>query len=77
VFQPVSVALLAMSAAALAASGSIGRHTVELFVLGLPALFFGTWAGFALYGRLNDETFRKIVLMVLLASGLFLLASFR
>jgi uncharacterized membrane protein YfcA len=77
VFQPASVALLAMSAAALAASGSIGRHTVELFFIGLPALALGTWGGFALYGRLNDEMFRKIVLMLLLASGLFLLMSFK
>ena len=77
VFQPVSVALLAMGAAALAASGSIDRHTVELFFIGLPALALGTWAGFALYGRIDDEKFRKIVLMLLLASGLFLLASFR
>ena len=77
IFQPVSVALLAMSAVALAASGSFTRPIVELFFIGLPALAAGTWAGFALYGRVNEEMFRKIVLMLLLASGLFLLASFR
>jgi uncharacterized protein len=77
VFQPVSVALLLMSFAGLAVSGSISRPIVELFLIGLPALLLGTWAGFALYGRVNEEMFRKIVLMLLLASGLFLLASFR
>jgi uncharacterized membrane protein YfcA len=75
VFQPVAVALLAMAAAALAVSGSISRHVVELFLIGLPALLLGTWAGFAFYGRLNEEMFRKFVLMLLLASGLFLIAS--
>jgi uncharacterized membrane protein YfcA len=77
VFQPAAVALLAMSAVALAATGPISRHTIELFVIGLPALALGTWAGFALYGRLDEATFRKIVLMLLLASGLFLIVSFR
>ncbi len=77
VFQPAAVALLLMSAVALAATGSIGSHTIQLFVIGLPALAIGTWAGFALYGRLDEATFRKIVLVLLLASGLFLIASFR
>ncbi len=76
VFQPLSVALLAMSATVLGATGSIGIHTVQLFLLGLPVLAAGTWAGFALYGRIDEATFRRIVLVLLLASGLFLLASF-
>jgi uncharacterized membrane protein YfcA len=75
VFQPVAVALLAMSGMALAGTGSISRHTVELFLTGLPALAAGTLAGFALYGRLDEATFRKAVLMLLLASGLILLLS--
>jgi uncharacterized membrane protein YfcA len=76
VFQPAAVALVVMSAVALAATGTIGRHTVELFLIGLPALAAGTWAGFKLYGRIDEATFRKIVLLLLLASGLFLLVSF-
>ena len=69
VFQPVSVALLAMSAVALGATGSIALNTVYLFLIGLPALALGTWAGFRLYGRIDDEVFRKIVLWLLLAAG--------
>ena len=42
IFQPVSVALLVMSAVALAASGSITRPIIELFFVGLPALLLGT-----------------------------------
>lgn len=77
VFQPVSVSLLAMSAAALAATGSISVETIMLFLVGLPALALGTWAGFRLYGRIDDETFRRIVLWLLLAAGVFLFASVR
>ncbi|MET0671163.1 MAG: TSUP family transporter [Xanthobacteraceae bacterium] len=75
VFQPVSVALLAMSAIALGATGSIALNTVYLFLAGLPALALGTWAGFRLYGKIDDEMFRKLVLWLLLVAGLFLLAS--
>ena len=75
VFQPVSVALLGMSAAGLAATGSISVGTVMLFLIGLPAVALGTWAGFSLYGRIDEEAFRKIVLWLLLAAGIFLLAS--
>ena len=77
VFQPVSVALLVSAAVTLVASGSVTRPIVDRFAIGLPALLLGTWAGFALYGRVNEEMFRRILLMLLLASGLFLLASFR
>lgn len=75
VFQPVSVALLAMSAIGLAATGSIALNTVYLFLAGLPALALGTWIGFRLYGKIDDEIFRRIVLWLLLAAGLFLLLS--
>jgi uncharacterized protein len=75
VFQPVSVALLAMSAIGLAATGSIALNTIYLFLAGLPALALGTWVGFRLYGKVDDEMFRKILLWLLLTSGVFLLAS--
>ncbi len=75
VFQPVSVAMLSMSAFALGATGSIAINTVYLFLTGLPALALGTWVGFRLYGKIDDEMFRKIVLWLLLAAGLFLLTT--
>ena len=75
VFQPASVAMLIMSAIGLGATGSIPVGTVMLFLLGLPALALGTWAGFRLYGRIDEESFRKTVLWLLLAAGLVLLAT--
>jgi uncharacterized protein len=75
VFQPVSVALLGMSALGLAATGSIALNTVYLFLIGLPAVVVGTLAGFRLYGKIDDEKFRKIVLWLLLVAGAFLLES--
>ena len=45
---------------------------IKLFLIGLPALFAGTWLGMKLFGRLDEATFRKIVLALLLVSGALL-----
>ena len=73
VFQPVGVATFVMCAAWLGGTGAISAHTVELFLLGLPFLLAGTWLGLKLYGRLDEEGFRKNVLALLLVSGAALL----
>ncbi len=77
VFQPVGVAIFAMSAIWLGARGEIDRATVWLFALGLPALLAGTWLGLRLYGRLDEAGFRKVVLLLLMASGLALVLARR
>jgi uncharacterized protein len=77
VFQPVGVAVFAMSALWLGASGAIGMDTLWLFAIGLPILLAGTWLGLRLYGRVDDAGFRTIVLALLLVSGLALMFSLR
>jgi len=72
VFQPVGVAIFAMSAVWIGAKGAISTETLELFLLGLPVLLAGTWLGLRLYGRLDEAGFRKLVLGLLLASGVAL-----
>lgn len=47
-------------------------ETLRLYALGLPFLLAGLWAGFKLYGKIDDEAFRKAVLVLLLLSGLSL-----
>jgi hypothetical protein len=69
VFQPAAVAIFAMSAAWLGAKGAVSPDTIRLFLFGLPVLLAGTWVGMKLYGRLDEATFRKIVLALLLLSG--------
>jgi uncharacterized protein len=73
VFQPVGVATFAMSAAWLGGQGSISGDVLLLFVVALPVLLAGTWLGLKLYGKLNEVQFRKLVLVLLLASGTMLL----
>jgi uncharacterized membrane protein YfcA len=73
VFQPVAVAIFLMSALWIGAKGAITADTIKLFLIGLPALLAGTWLGLKLFGRLNEAAFRKIVLVLLLASGIVLM----
>ena len=55
------------------ARGAITPEVIKLFLIGLPALFVGTWLGMKLFGRLDEATFRKIVLALLLVSGALLM----
>lgn len=74
VFQPVMLAAIVMTAISLGVSGAIAADTVKLYLLGLPALLAGLWLGFKLYGRLDDAAFRRLILLLLLLSGLALVA---
>ena len=40
--------------------------------MGLPALALGTWAGLKLFGKLDETGFRRIVMGLLLVSGISL-----
>jgi uncharacterized membrane protein YfcA len=73
VFQPVAVAIFAMSAMWIGVRGAVTPEVIKLFLIGLPALFAGTWLGMKLYGRLDEAAFRKVVLALLLVSGALLI----
>jgi uncharacterized protein len=73
VFQPTGVAIFAMTAVWLGGRGDLDAATLELVLLGLPAILLGVWLGLKLYGRLDELGFRKLVLGLLLVSGLALL----
>jgi len=75
VFQPIGVAVFAMTAAWLGIGAAVDAGTLRLFMVGLPILLVGTWLGLRLYGRLDEAGFRKIVLGLLLISGVALVLS--
>lgn len=72
IFQPVMFATFAMTAISLAVAGAYTRETMKLYVLALPALIAGIWCGLKLYGKLDDAAFRRVILILLLASGISL-----
>lgn len=72
VFQPVIFSTMSITAITYAISGTYTLEVTKLFLLGLPALGAGLWIGMKLYGHLNEAAFRRVILLLLLASGLTL-----
>ncbi len=75
VFQPTAVILFILTLAWLGGAGIIPDGTGRLFLIGLPLVLIGTWIGLKLYGRLDEASFRRLVLWLLFISGLTLLPS--
>ena len=75
VFQPVLFAAFVIIAISQFVVGSYTVETVKLYGIGLPFMVAGIWIGFKLYGTINDETFRKTVLILVLAAGASLIAA--
>lgn len=57
----------------LAAFGLLGPQLLLWSALATPVAFLGMWFGRMVRDRLNTETFRKVVLLVLLVAGLNLI----
>jgi uncharacterized protein len=74
VFQPVMFATFLMSAVSLGFVGAYTAQTMQLYALALPALIAGIGCGIWLYGKLDDAAFRRVILILLFASGLSLVA---
>ncbi len=77
IFQPVLFATFVMSAISFGVARAYTMETLKLYVLALPVLIAGIWSGFGLYGKLDDAAFRKVILLLLLVSGLALIVPMR
>lgn len=75
VFQPVLFVAFVVISLSQAVAGSITRETLTLYAWGLPFMAAGLWSGFKLFGTIDDATFRKTVLVLLLFTGLSLIAT--
>ena len=75
VFQPVLFAAFVIISISQLIAGSYTVETLKLYGIGLPFMVAGIWIGFKLYGTIDDETFRKTVLMLVLLAGVSLIVS--
>ena len=73
VFQPIAVATFVVTLPLLGAQGALTADVLRLGLLGLPAVLAGLWLGLKLYDRIDEVAFRRIVLVLVLASGIGLL----
>ena len=72
-FQPVLFAAFVVISISLTVTGAFTAETIKLYGLGLPFMLVGIWSGFRLYGKIDDEMFRKVVLILILLAGLSLI----
>ena len=77
IYQPVILAAFVLTAASLVIAGVVTPQLAQIYLYGLPTLAAGLWIGLKLYGHLNEETFRKVILVLLLLSGSVLILPFR
>jgi uncharacterized protein len=75
VFQPMLFAAFVIISISQFAVGSYTPETIKLYGIGLPFMAAGIWTGFRFYGTINDETFRKTVLVLVLIAGMSLIVS--
>ncbi|MEH6825304.1 MAG: TSUP family transporter [Motiliproteus sp.] len=72
VAQPYILVMHFLSLGAMAWAGLVTWETGVRFLWGAPAIIIGTVVGIALYRRLNEQLFRRLVLAMLAVSGLTL-----
>jgi uncharacterized protein len=75
VFQSFNFAMQAVTMAAYLATGTVGAGTALLFAVVAPAMLIPTLVGARLYRRFSDTGFRRLILLLLTASGVLLVVS--
>jgi uncharacterized membrane protein YfcA len=72
VYQPFIVVVQVWALASLWVAGGVGREAVGWVGLCLPAFALGLFLGMRAYARIDERRFRRVVLALLLASGVAL-----
>ena len=74
-FQAFNLTLLTTMLVASAFQGLIGSSFLVALIVAVPGTLAGSWMGARLYRRLDDRRFDRVVLLVLLISGIGLVWS--
>jgi uncharacterized protein len=72
VVQFFNMAILSLALFAHAASGLLTRQILFEALIGLPATIAGAWIGAFAYGRLADRGYQRVIMLLLLVSGVTL-----
>ena len=72
-YQPFVLVMHALGIATFAVSGMITERTAYDFLWCLPAVVTGSWLGVKVYPYLDDTLFKRIILGLVLLSGIMLL----
>jgi hypothetical protein len=74
IYQPFNLIVLTFACVAMAIGGQMGAPLMEIALVCLPATMVGAWIGARVYVGVSPQTFQRIVLSLLLASGCILIA---
>jgi uncharacterized membrane protein YfcA len=75
IFQTFNLAMQTIALITYGVNGTLTAPVLKAFGVMLPAVAVPAWVGARLYKRIDDQLFRRIVLVLLLLSGVVLLAS--
>ena len=75
VFMVFNLSMSGLTMCAYVVSGVIPRAAIPLFAVMVPAMLLPSLAGYRLYHRVSDVTFRRVVLGILTISGAILIIS--
>lgn len=73
VLQPFNFIVLLIPALLLARDGAYDRSTLTMILVALPATIIATQIGMMVYRRLSDGMFRRLLIAMLLVSGIILM----
>lgn len=73
VYQPFVLAMHALGLAVFTVNGLVTTRMLHDLLWCLPAVFIGSWMGVLVYPYLNEIVFRRIILGLVLLSGISLL----
>ncbi len=74
IYQPFNLIVLALASVGMAAGGQLTLPVLWIALVCLPATVGGAWLGVRFYGGVSPQTFQRLVLCLLLASGCILIA---
>jgi len=75
VYQPFNLTILAIALGTHVLQGNVTEQVWGLIFMCIPATILGAYLGIRMYGRVNDQQFRVLVLWLLLISGIVLTVS--
>ena len=73
IYQPFNLIVLSLASVGMAMSGHIDKSVLAIAGLCLPVTLGGAWLGARAYRKVSERTFRRVVLTLLLVSGIILI----
>ena len=70
ILQLINMVILGIAIVAYGVRGLVSVELLKLVVLCVPATVCGSWIGLRLYQRIDQDSFKRVVLALLIASGL-------